>query len=61
MQAGLYDRDSCFSIVAIIYDRGFDKEEDKEPTPLEVPTKPEDKPKVQGEDDSASQFRGFRA
>ena len=63
MKAGLYYGNNCFSIVAIIYDRGFDKEEEKKPVETqEIPAKAEEKQKPSSlVDDSASQFRGFGA
>ncbi len=61
MKAGLYYGNNRFSIVAIIYDRGFDKEEEKKPVEnQEIPVKAEEKQKPSGfVNDSASQFRGF--
>ena len=49
--------------MAIIYDRGFDKEEEKKPVEnQEIPVKAEEKQKpARFTDDSAPQFRGFGA
>jgi len=63
VKAGLYYGNNCFSIVAIIYDRGFDKEEEKKPVETqEIPAKVEEKQKpAHFTGDSASPFRGFGA
>jgi hypothetical protein len=49
--------------VVIIYDRGFDKKEEKKPVEnQEISVKAEEKQKpARFADDSASQFRGFGA